>query len=98
MDQSVDGTPPEGFTSGAEYNNETINLALENTFPYQVVPIVYTNRHGTAVAEIAAGNGRSSNGENIGVAPEADIIAVKVGLKGYRSLNFLLQQVLKNFT
>lgn len=84
-DQSVDGNPPEGFTGGAEYDNETINLALENTFPYQVIPIVDTNGHGTAVAGIAAGNGRSSNGENLGVAPEADIIAVKVGLKGFRS-------------
>lgn len=84
-DQSVAGTPPVGFTSGSEYNNETINLALKNAFPNQVIPIVDINGHGTAVAGIAAGNGRSSNGENIGVAPEADIIAVKVGLRGFRS-------------
>ncbi len=84
-DQSADGTPPKGFTSGSEYTNEEINLALQNAFPYQVIPIIDINGHGTAVAGIAAGNGRSSNGENRGVAPEADIIVVKIGLRGYKS-------------
>lgn len=84
-DQSVEGTPPAGFLSGAEYDNRAINIALENAFPFQVIPMVDTNGHGTAVAGIAAGNGRSSNGENLGVAPEADIIVVKVGTRGYRS-------------
>lgn len=84
-DQTAEGTPPAGFKSGAEYDNEAINLALSNEFPYQVIPIIDTNGHGTAVAGIAAGNGRSSNGENIGVAPEADLIVVKVGTRGYRS-------------
>lgn len=84
-DQTAEGTPPEGFASGAEYNNEEINMALENAFPFQVIPMVDTNGHGTAVAGIACGNGISSNGENLGVAPEADIIAVKVGTRGYRS-------------
>ncbi len=84
-DQTADGVPPEGFLSGAEYNNEEINIALTNAFPFQVIPIIDTNGHGTAVAGIAAGNGRTSNGENMGVAPESDIIAVKVGTKGYRS-------------
>ncbi len=84
-DQTAEGTPPEGFASGAEYNNEEINMALENAFPFQVIPMVDTNGHGTAVAGIACGNGISSNGENLGVAPESDIIAVKVGTRGYRS-------------
>lgn len=84
-DQSVEGTPPAGFRSGAEYNNEEINLALENAFPFQVIPMVDTNGHGTAVAGIAAGNGRSSNGENLGVAPESELIVVKIGTRGYAS-------------
>ncbi len=84
-DQTAEGNPPEGFASGAEYNNEEINMALENAFPFQVIPMVDTNGHGTAVAGIACGNGISSNGENLGVAPESDIIAVKVGTRGYRS-------------
>jgi serine protease AprX len=37
------------------------------------------NGHGTHVAGIAAGNGRDSRGEYVGVAPDANIIAVKVG-------------------
>ena len=84
-DQTAEGTPPEGFSKGAEYTNDMINIALNNAFPFQVIPIVDTNGHGTAVSGIAAGNGRSSNGENLGAAPEADIISVKLGSKGYKS-------------
>ena len=36
------------------------------------------NGHGTHCAGICAGDGRSSGGKNIGVAPEADIVGVKV--------------------
>lgn len=84
-DQTANGTPPIGFYSGAEYNNQQINSAILSPDPYLVVPSSDTNGHGTAVAGIAAGNGRSSAGVNIGVAPEADIISVKVGYKGYAS-------------
>lgn len=84
-DQTVNGTPPNGFNSGAEYNNEQINLALKSENPRSIVPHEDLNGHGTAVAGIAVGNGRESNGENIGVAPEADIIAVKLGTTGYQS-------------
>ncbi|WMI79819.1 S8 family peptidase [Anaerotignum sp. MB30-C6] len=84
-DQTQTGTPPVGFFSGAEYNNQQINSAIQSEDPYLIVPSIDTNGHGTAVAGIAAGNGRSSGGLNIGVAPQADIIAVKVGYKGYES-------------
>ncbi len=84
-DQTQTGTPPVGFYSGAEYNNQQINNAILSENPYQVVPSRDTNGHGTAVAGIAAGNGRGSGGTNRGVAFEADIIAVKVGYKGYES-------------
>ena len=40
--------------------------------------IVHGIGHGTAVAEVAAGNGRASNGLNVGVAPEASLIIVKL--------------------
>lgn len=84
-DQSQVGNPPVGFFGGAEYNNQQINNAIQSPDPYQVVPSVDTNGHGTAVAGIAVGNGRASDGINVGVAPQADIIAVKVGLRGFAS-------------
>ena len=38
-----------------------------------------SNGHGTACAGVAAGNGNASDGKNKGVAPDAQIIAVRVG-------------------
>ncbi len=84
-DQTGEGNPPQGFTSGAEYTNEQINAALSSNDPYSLVPEVDIMGHGTAVAGIAAGNGRASGGENVGVAPNASIIVVKLGEKGYPS-------------
>lgn len=84
-DQTAVGTPPQGFKRGAEYTNELINQALESENPLEIVPHLDTNGHGTAVAGIAVGNGRGSNGDNLGAAPEADIISVKLGTRGYES-------------
>ncbi|MGI6280312.1 MAG: S8 family serine peptidase, partial [Acutalibacteraceae bacterium] len=84
-DQSLQGMPPAGFASGAEYTSEQINLALNSPDPYEIVPSRDINGHGSAVAGIAAGNGRESNGANTGVAPEADLIIVKVGTRGFAS-------------
>lgn len=84
-DQTEVGSPPTGFSAGAEYSQEMINTALNAENPLKVVPSTDTNGHGTAVAGIAAGNGAASNGENSGVATEADLIIVKAGSKGYRS-------------
>lgn len=84
-DQTQEGTPPLGFSSGSEYDHAQINNAIQSPDPYATVPSMDTNGHGTAVAGIAAGNGRSSLGKNLGVAPNADIIVVKVGYKGYES-------------
>lgn len=38
-----------------------------------------TSGHGTAVAGVAAGNGRNSNGQYAGVAPQSELIVVKLG-------------------
>ncbi len=84
-DQTISGAPPEGFLSGAEYTREQINEALESENPFDVIPSTDTNGHGTAVAGIAVGNGRESGGENTGVAPEADIISVRIGSRGLKS-------------
>ena len=84
-DQTESGTPPAGFTAGAEYDAARINEALRSPAPLEIVPSMDLNGHGTAVAGIAAGNGRDSDGENTGVAPGAGLLVVKVGRKGYRS-------------
>jgi len=82
-DQSVDGSPPIGFRSGNEYTNEDLNRALNSSDPYSVVPFTDFIGHGTAVAGIACGNGRASDGREKGIAPKASIIVVKLGNRGF---------------
>ncbi len=84
-DQTGEGTPPAGFTAGTEYTQEQINEALRAPNPLAVINCKDPTGHGTAVAGIAAGNGRGSNGQNMGVATEAALIVVKVGIKGYQA-------------
>jgi subtilisin family serine protease len=81
-DQGGQGTPPEGFITGAEHGSDEINAALKLRQPFEALPEMDYIGHGTAVAGAAAGNGRASGGVNIGVAPEASIIAVKLGRSG----------------
>ncbi|MDD3571032.1 MAG: S8 family serine peptidase, partial [Lachnospiraceae bacterium] len=81
-DQLGEGEPPPGFRSGVEYTSEEINLALQSDNPYSIVPSRDYAGHGTAVAGIAAGNGRGSRGIEKGVATEASLIVVKLGSRG----------------
>ncbi|MCL2376315.1 MAG: S8 family serine peptidase [Defluviitaleaceae bacterium] len=78
-DMSATGTPPEGFESGHLYTEEQFNAALATANPLGIIPQIDTIGHGTAVAGVAVGNGAASGGVEKGVAPEADIIAVKLG-------------------
>lgn len=64
-DQSIRGTPPEGFKSGNLYTNEDINQAINGE---KNIPIPITASHGTHVSGIAAE-----------IANDADIIFVRVG-------------------
>jgi subtilisin family serine protease len=90
-------SPPSGFRHGIEYTNDDFNLALLNSQPFSVIPELDTVGHGTAVAGAAAGNGRASAGMNKGAAPEASIIAVRLGRTGERSFvrNTELMRALK---
>ncbi len=76
-DQTVAGDPPEGYLLGSEYSREQINEALFSGSP---LPTRDVSGHGTQVLGIAAGNGRNSQGAyNRGVAPESEILVVKLG-------------------
>ncbi len=75
-------TPPQGYAAGAEYTAEQINEALKKTTladRRQIVPSIDTSGHGTAVAGVAAGNGRNSKGRYAGVAPKSNLLVVKLG-------------------
>lgn len=70
---------PEGFSLGVEFNSAQIDRALAGATAEQQLqrlPSVDTSGHGTAVAGIAAGNSAAYQG----VAPEAELLIVKLGL------------------
>ncbi len=68
-DQTLDGTPPEGYQIGSEFTQEQINQALAKP---DAPPITRDNSgHGTGVLAIAAGNR--------GVAYESEILVVRLG-------------------
>ena len=78
-DQTVQsGTPPEGYEYGSLYTREDINVALQAADPYSVVPSYDENGHGTALASVAAGSVVDGGRSYRGVAPEADIVVVKL--------------------
>ncbi|OQA15141.1 MAG: PII-type proteinase precursor [Firmicutes bacterium ADurb.Bin356] len=85
-DQTGTGVPPAGFSEGAEYSEAQINAALASGTPFEHVPEMDALGHGTAVAGVAAGNGRASRGRiNKGAATEASLIAVRLGRRGQRA-------------
>lgn len=82
-DQTVPENPPYGYAEGTEYTKEQINDALQTNDReerFRLVPSRDASGHGTAVAGIAAGNGRDSEGRRYrGAAPEAELVIVKMG-------------------
>lgn len=67
---------------GRVFDSAQINQALRapsSQERYQLVPSRDLSGHGTHVAGIAAGNGRASDGRYVGVAPEANLIVVRLG-------------------
>lgn len=79
--------PPEGFVTGTEFTREQINAALREADPlrqYELVPSRDSSGHGTAVAGIAAGaaanvTGGVANNNYESVAPESELLIVKLG-------------------
>ena len=73
---------PEGYEIGTEYTQDQINEALSAASfeeRMKIVPSQDISGHGTAVAGVAAGNGRNSKGVYAGVATESELIVVKLG-------------------
>lgn len=78
----VNGMPPSRFEFGAEYNKTQINIALREDNPLMVVPSIDEDGHGTMLAGIAAGNPNPQR-EFSGVAPEAELVVVKLAPAKY---------------
>lgn len=78
-DQTIPNEEDNNFfyNRGKIFGREEINQALidnDRSFPSRD-----PSGHGTHVAGIAAGNGRASRGEQKGVAPESELLIVKLG-------------------
>lgn len=90
-DQSIEGEPPQGYSSGAYFTKEQINEALRQESiekRLEIVPSVDELGHGTAVAGAAAGNGRGSGAQSLGIAPGADLVIVKMNSRGTTAEDF----------
>lgn len=70
-DQTVPGSPPEPFTTGNIFTMEEINEVLHDQNGKETFQSRDFSGHGTHVASICAGRG--------GVAPQAQLIVVKLG-------------------
>lgn len=76
-DQTIQSDrPPADFPYGTEYTEEELNTALRSADPYELVPSLDENGHGTFLAGVAAG-GESADGRFSGAAPEATLAVVK---------------------
>ena len=73
------GFPPAGFSEGVEFDKAKIDAALRSNMPETMVPSFDTSKHGTSVAAIAAAGGNLMDGRFEGVAPESELIVVKLG-------------------
>ncbi len=71
--------PPFGFEVGVEFDKYRIDAALRSRNPMQLVPSFDTSGHGTTVTAIAAASGNLRDGQYQGVAPESELLIVKLG-------------------
>lgn len=84
-------TYPNGAAIGTVYSRDDITRELRSRRPS--IWIWDSNGHGTACAGVAAGNGEGSDGQFPGVAPQADLIAVRIGIGGELEHAFLLAAI-----
>lgn len=75
-DQTIGTDSPYGY--GTVYDRKMINKALESQDPFEIVPHKDEWGQGTILAGIAAGSGKYEEGIYKGVAPEAEIVVVKL--------------------
>lgn len=68
---------PEPMGFGTVYTKNQINEALQSENPYDIVPSMDFNGHGTGMAGVAAGR-IISEADFSGVAPNAELIIVKL--------------------
>lgn len=82
--QDISGTPPAGYSYGAEYSD--IDALLQKKYDFD-----FSGSHGSQVAGIAAGSGIGSNNARAGsgIAYESELVMVSVPLtyKDWRELN-----------
>ncbi|MGI6751941.1 MAG: S8 family peptidase [Anaerovoracaceae bacterium] len=74
-DQTIQDNPPDGYWFGTEYTSEQIDDALKQDDPFSIIPHRDTVGHGTFLASV--GTSREP-GDLRGVAPDADLIIVKL--------------------
>lgn len=76
-DQTAEKMANRNVPYGAVYDREQINRALESEDPLQIVPVTDPEGHGTFAAGLAAGSA-SEEDDFTGMAPDADILVVKL--------------------
>lgn len=74
-DQTIDGERSKGLYFGSDYQSDQINAALNTEQPYQTVPSIDEDGHGTFLASVAAAN---ETGTYQGAAPKAYLAVVKL--------------------
>ena len=84
------GTGRAMYGYGAVYYEDEINRALNNDNPFNVVPTRDVDGHGTFLASVACGS--EVEGQFSGIAPEAEIVMVKLkqakqGLRDFYLIN-----------
>lgn len=85
INENITYEPPKPYGRGVLFTREMINQALSKGSErnrQKIVPSRDLSGHGTHVAGIAAGSGRSSMGRYRGVAYESELLVVKLGSSG----------------